>query len=155
MAEIKILPHNIANRIAAGEMVERPASVVKELIENSIDAGSSLIELSIEKGGKDLICVSDNGMGIAFGDIKLIGQRHATSKITFFEDIDRVSTLGFRGEALASISSVSQFTLTSTRKGSHSGGELKIAGGKKKSLKEISTPPGTTVEARNLFFNTT
>ncbi len=154
MSRIQILPDNIALRIAAGEIVERPASVVKELLENSIDAGSSNIQVEIEKGGKSLIRVSDDGVGINPDDIKLIGERHATSKIVFFEDIDNVSTLGFRGEALASISSVSQFTLTSATKGSEAGTELKIQGGKRQSYKRIGSPGGTTVEVKNLFFNT-
>jgi len=154
MPKIQVLPDKVALRIAAGEIVERPASVVKELIENSIDAESSSIKVEIEKGGKTLIRISDDGIGISAEDIKCIGKRHATSKIIFFEDIDNISTLGFRGEALASISAVSQFTLTSKDKDNESGAELKIQGGKEKSFKRIGAPRGTTVEARNLFFNT-
>ena len=153
MGKIKVLPDKVAIRIAAGEIVERPASVVKELLENSLDAGSSSIKVEIEKGGKTLICVSDNGYGISPEDVKFIGERHATSKIIFFEDIQNISTLGFRGEALASISSVSQFRLTSAAQGENEGTELSIQGGGGKSLKNIGFPRGTTVEVKNLFFN--
>ena len=154
MNKVKILPDKVASRIAAGEIVERPASVVKELLENSIDAGSSSIKVEIEKGGKTLICVSDNGYGMNPEDVKLIGERHATSKIVFFEDIEKISTLGFRGEALASISAVSQFRLTSAAQGEENPGiELTIHGGERKSLKNIGFPQGTTIEVKNLFFN--
>jgi len=153
MNSIKILPDKVASRIAAGEIVERPASVVKELIENSIDARSSDIKVEIEGGGKTLIRLSDNGLGINPDDLKLIGQRHATSKIVFFEDIENISTLGFRGEALASISAVSQFKLTSASKGETLGSELNIHGGKKISFKKLGFPQGTTVEVKNLFYN--
>ncbi len=154
MPEIKQLTPNVVNKIAAGEVVERPASVVKELLENSVDAGATRIDISIEKGGTDLIRVADNGCGIAPEQLHLALASHATSKIRSDEDLFRVGTLGFRGEALASISSVSQFTLRSRTPESDSGAEVVVSGGHPEPIAPCGCPVGTITEVRNLFFNT-
>jgi DNA mismatch repair protein MutL len=152
MPDIKILPVNLRNKIAAGEVVERPASVVKELMENSIDAGASRIEIDISKAGKRLIRVSDNGIGMDKEDALLAFERHATSKIKNEEDLFNITTMGFRGEALASIASVSKVKIaTSLQK--RTGTCIEIIGGDMKDVKECSAI-GTTIEIRDIFFNT-
>lgn len=151
---IKILSENLANKIAAGEVVERPASVVKELVENSLDAGATEIVVEIEAGGKRLIKVSDNGCGMSREDALLALERHATSKISTDGDLLAISTLGFRGEALPSIASVSRCTLSSREKGRVEGTEIYGEGGTIRSVKDRGMAEGTIIEVRNLFFNT-
>ncbi len=142
------------NQIAAGEVVERPASVVKELVENSLDAGATRILVEVKDGGKSLIKIVDNGKGIAKEDCSMALMRHATSKISQEEDLWRIGTLGFRGEALASIASVSKLTLRSKVRGAEFGTELECVGGDMFSLHEVGMPDGTQIEVRDLFFNT-
>ncbi len=155
MRRIQQLSPRLANQIAAGEVVERPASVVKELLENSIDAGATRVEIEIENGGVRLIRVRDNGSGIPQDDVALALCRHATSKISALEDLEAVGSLGFRGEALASISSVSRLTLTSCVEGQNTGWKVFAEG---RDMETISAPAphpvGTTIEMRDLFFNT-
>jgi DNA mismatch repair protein MutL len=151
---IKILSENLSNKIAAGEVVERPASVVKEMVENSLDAGATEIVVEIEVGGKRLIKVSDNGCGMSREDALLALERHATSKIATDEDLLAISTLGFRGEALPSIASVSRCTLASREKGSVEGTEIYGEGGRIRDVKARGMAEGTIIEVRNLFFNT-
>lgn len=154
-ARIQVLSPKLANQIAAGEVVERPASVVKELVENSIDAGAERIAIDVEKAGMQLIRVRDDGAGICKEDLSIALSRHATSKITSLEDLERVMTLGFRGEALASISSVSRLTLNSSIADQQSGWSAQVEGRDMSvSLSPIAHPRGTTVEVRDLFFNT-
>jgi DNA mismatch repair protein MutL len=154
MSKIKILPEILSNKIAAGEVVERPASVVKELVENSLDAGSTRIHIEIEKGGRALIRVSDNGSGMSHDDALLALERYATSKIYKDQDLFSIRTLGFRGEALPSIASVSRFVLTTRESSSDAGTEIKVEGGKIKSVSEIGAPAGTMVSVKQLFYNT-
>ncbi|WP_352417888.1 DNA mismatch repair endonuclease MutL [Proteiniborus sp.] len=151
--EIRLLDHNTINKIAAGEVIERPASVIKELIENSIDAMSSFITIEIESGGKKYIRVTDNGTGINPDNIELAFLRHSTSKITNVEDLQSLSTLGFRGEALASIASVSQLELITRTKETISGLHLFINGGQIVKKNEVGCPIGTTIILKNLFYN--
>lgn len=150
---IRILPDHVANKIAAGEVVDRPASVAKELIENSLDAGAGSVTLEVVAGGRKAIIVSDDGSGMNREDALLSIERHATSKIRDADDIERVATLGFRGEALAAISSVSQFRIVTRRGEDEAGTEIVMSGGKMQDVKEIGCPPGTTTEVRQLFFN--
>jgi DNA mismatch repair protein MutL len=150
---IKILPDEIASQIAAGEVVERPASVVKELVENALDAGAAYISITIEGAGKKLIEVADDGVGISADDLPLALSRHATSKIHSAEDLFRISTLGFRGEALASIASVSRFTITSRIKEAEVGARVESEGGTHGDVQPIGTPSGTVVRVEDLFFN--
>jgi DNA mismatch repair protein MutL len=155
MTKIHLLDPRLANQIAAGEVVERPASVVKELLENSLDAGARRIELEIEDGGVKLIRVRDDGEGISHEDLPLALSRHATSKISVLEDLESVASLGFRGEALASISSVSRLSLSTAREDSDSGWSARSEGRDMEAvLAPIAHPRGTTVEVRDLFFNT-
>lgn len=154
MGKVNILPPEVANKIAAGEVVERPASVVKELLENSIDAGAENIEIYIENSGKKLINIKDNGVGIEPDDIEKIFYRHATSKINSLEDLFHIHSLGFRGEALYSISAVSDLTLRTKTQSAECGWQIHIRGGKKLSLKPTSVNTGTEVMVRELFFNT-
>ncbi len=161
MAELKVparvhrLTITLANQIAAGEVVERPASVVKELLENSLDAGASEIAIDVERGGARLIRVRDNGEGIHREDLVLALDRHATSKITTLDDLEHVASLGFRGEALPSIASVSRFSLASRCEGAEPGWRVLAEGGPPQAEPEpVPHPVGTTVEARDLFFNT-
>ena len=152
---INILPPQLANQIAAGEVVERPASVVKELVENSLDAGATQIEIEIEKGGSQLIKIRDNGCGIAKQDLVLALARHATSKISSLEDLEAILSLGFRGEALASISSVSRLLLTSRPEGQAEAWQAYAQGREMAvEIQPASHPVGTTIEVNNLFFNT-
>lgn len=154
MGIIKILPELIANKIAAGEVVERPASIVKELIENSLDAGARSIAVSVGYGGKGLIQVRDDGCGMDAGDARACLLRHATSKIRDAADIEAIATLGFRGEALPSIASVSRLTLTTRRAGDATATVITTAGGVVESESQSTAEPGTTVEVADLFFNT-
>jgi DNA mismatch repair protein MutL len=153
-ARIRILPEQLANKIAAGEVVERPASVLKELLENALDAAATEITVEVEGGGKRLIRVTDNGSGMSREDALLALERHATSKIVSDADLFALSTLGFRGEALPSIASVSRLTLASRQQGALAGTEIYLEGGTVRSVQECGMPPGTVVTVRNLFFNT-
>jgi DNA mismatch repair protein MutL len=154
MPTIRQLPPSLVNKIAAGEVIERPASVVKELLENSVDAGASDIEIIIESGGLDLIRISDNGCGIEPDQVHLAVASHATSKLQTADDLFDVHTLGFRGEALASIAEVSHLTLRTRTADHDSGIELKVQGGIAEPLVPAGCPVGTTIEVRHLFFNT-
>jgi len=154
MSKIKILPEVLSNKIAAGEVVERPASVVKELVENALDAESSRIIIEIEKGGRSLIRVSDNGAGMNRDDAMLAPERYATSKISTDKDLFAIGTLGFRGEALPSIASVSRFSLVTKDETAASGTEIIVAGGILKNVSDVGAPPGTMVSVGQLFFNT-
>src|SRR5580698_5402372 len=164
MGRIHVLPEHVANKIAAGEVVERPASVVKELLENALDAGATRIKINIEAGGKKLIQITDNGCGMVRDDAMLAFERHATSKIKDAEDLLSVATLGFRGEALPSIASVSRLHLEtraaasnepgSTEQAASAGTILEINGGKMARVEEAGLPEGTSITVRDLFFNT-
>ncbi len=154
MAKIHVLPEIIANKIAAGEVVERPASIVKELIENSLDAGATQIDVVMQHAGKSLIRVADNGAGMSREDASLAIQRHATSKVEVAEDLEQIQSFGFRGEALPSIAAVSRMRLRTREKGSPFGVELLIEGGVVQGVEECSCREGTIIEIRDLFFNT-
>ena len=155
MSRIHLLSPRLANQIAAGEVVERPANIIKELVENSLDAGAQHIDVDAEQGGIKLLRVRDDGHGIGKDDLPLSLSRHATSKITTLDDLEAVGTMGFRGEALASISSVSRLTLTSREKGSDEAWQVKAEGRDMQAeVSPAAHPTGTTVEARDLFFNT-
>ena len=154
MGKIHVLSENVANKIAAGEVVERPASVVKELLENSLDAAATRIRIQIEAGGKKLIQVTDNGCGMLRDDALLAFERHATSKIKNAEDLLHVATLGFRGEALPSIASVSRLRLETHTLDEASGTVIEINGGKILKVEEAGLPQGTSIAVRDLFFNT-
>jgi DNA mismatch repair protein MutL len=151
---IRQLPPGVVNKIAAGEVIERPASVVKELLENAIDAGATRIDVAVEQGGVELVRVVDNGCGIAADELPLAVASHATSKIRQADDLFRVATLGFRGEALASIAEVSRLALRSRTLDAEAGAELEVVGGERGAVIPCGAAPGTTIEARNLFFNT-
>jgi DNA mismatch repair protein MutL len=153
VGRITRLPDDLANQIAAGEVVERPASVVKELIENAIDAGATRLSLTVEYGGKTLIKVEDNGIGMEPDDARLCLERHATSKIRRADDLGAIVTLGFRGEALPSIASVSHFRLRTRFRGQPSGTEIRVNGGLVASVVEAGGPEGTLVEVEDLFYN--
>jgi DNA mismatch repair protein MutL len=154
MGRIHVLSEAVANKIAAGEVVERPASVVKELLENALDAGSTRIKIQVEAGGKKLIQITDNGCGMVRDDALLAFERHATSKIKDAEDLLSVATLGFRGEALPSIASVSRLRLETRAPDEESGTVIEINGGKIFRVEEAGLPPGTSITIRDLFFNT-
>jgi DNA mismatch repair protein MutL len=154
MGRIHVLSEHVANKIAAGEVVERPASVVKELIENSIDAGATRIRVNVEAGGKKLIEIVDNGSGMVADDALLAFERHATSKLKNPEDLLSIATLGFRGEALPSIAAVSRLRLETCSAGEASGTVVEIAGGRILKVEEAGLPPGTSIAVRDLFFNT-
>jgi len=153
MSKIRVLADHVANQIAAGEVVERPASVAKELVENSIDAGATRITIEIEAGGRRLLKVSDDGEGMVRDDAVLAFERHATSKISVSEDLAAIGTLGFRGEALASIASVAKVELTTSTEGAASATRVTIDGGRMRDVKDAAHPRGTTIAVRDLFFN--
>jgi DNA mismatch repair protein MutL len=155
MNRIRLLPEQVANQIAAGEVVERPASVVKELVENSLDAGATHVTVEIQAGGRSLIRVTDDGIGMSRDDALLCLERHATSKIRRAEDLSSISTMGFRGEALPSIASVSRFTLTTRERENDSpeGTQVIINGGRIMTVKACGSAPGASIEVRQLFFN--
>ena len=153
MSAIRQLPEILINQIAAGEVVERPASVVKELVENALDAGATRVDIDLEEGGVRLIRIRDNGGGIAAEQLPLAVSRHATSKIASLDDLESVATLGFRGEALPSIASVSRFTLASRQPQDEHGAALQVEGGKVGNVAPRAHAPGTTVEVRELFYN--
>jgi len=153
MSKIRLLPDHVANQIAAGEVVERPASVAKELVENAIDAGAKRITIDIEAGGRRLLKVSDDGDGMVRDDAVLAFERHATSKIAKSEDLSSISTLGFRGEALASIASVARVDLTTKTDDAAAATRVVIEGGKMRDVKDAAHPRGTTLVVRDLFFN--
>src|SRR3990172_3130469 len=153
MSKIHHLPDHVANQIAAGEVVERPASVAKELVENAIDAGASRIAVEIEGGGRRLLKVSDDGEGMVRDDAILAFERHATSKISTADDLNRIMTLGFRGEALASIASVARVELLTSSDATQAGTRVIIDGGRMRDVKDAAHPRGSTVIVRDLFFN--
>ena len=153
MAKIHRLPPDLANQIAAGEVVERPASVIKELVENAIDAGARRLVIAVELGGKKSIRVEDDGEGMDPDDARLAIERHATSKIRRAEDLGQIATLGFRGEALPSIASVSHFVLRTRARGAQSGTEIRVNAGAVASVAEAGMPEGTSIEVSDLFYN--
>ena len=153
MSKVRVLADHVANQIAAGEVVERPASVAKELVENSIDAGATRITIEIEAGGRRLLKVSDDGEGMVRDDAILAFERHATSKIRVADDLIAIGTLGFRGEALASIASVAKVELTTSTEGASAGTRVVIEGGRMRDVKDAAHPRGTTIAVRDLFFN--
>ncbi len=154
MGRIHVLSEQVANKIAAGEVVERPSSVVKELLENSLDAGATRLRIQIEAGGKKLIQITDNGSGMVRDDAMLAFERHATSKIKDAEDLLNISTLGFRGEGLPSIAAVARLSLETRASGEDSGTRIEIAGGKILKIEEAGLPQGTSIAVKDLFFNT-
>lgn len=153
MGRIRRLPDDLANQIAAGEVVERPASIVKELVENALDADATRIAVTVEYGGKKLIRVEDDGIGMEPEDARLCLERHATSKIQRADDLATIATLGFRGEALPSIASVSHFRLRTRARGSESGTEIRVNGGAIESIVETGAPEGTLIEVADVFYN--
>src|SRR5690349_3226187 len=155
MNRIRLLPEQVANQIAAGEVIERPASIVKELVENSLDAQATRITVEIQAGGRSLVRVTDDGTGMSRDDALLCLERHATSKIQRAEDLSAIATMGFRGEALPSIASVSRFVLTTRERddGSPEATQIIIQGGKIVEVKAAGSAPGTSMEVRQLFFN--
>src|SRR5437588_5000189 len=153
MSRIRLLPEILASQVAAGEVVERPASVVKELVENSIDAGARKIEVIIRRGGISLIRVVDDGCGMDRDDALLSLERHATSKIRTASDLAAIATLGFRGEALPSIASVSRFRVTTREREAIAGTEIIVNGGKIETVRDGGDAPGTQIEVRSLFYN--
>src|SRR5450432_11876 len=153
MGIVHLLPDDLANQIAAGEVVERPSSVAKELIENAIDAHATRIRIDVESGGVGLIRVSDDGDGMSADDARLATERHATSKIATLDDLSRIRSYGFRGEALPSIASVSRFTLRTRPREEDAGVQVVIEGGAAPIVQPCGVAPGTTIEVRDLFFN--
>src|SRR4051812_27094663 len=154
MSRIQPLPTLVVNQIAAGEVIERPASVVKELLENSVDAGARRIEVTLGQGGTDLVRVADDGCGIAPEELPLAVASHATSKIADADDLFHVGTFGFRGEALASIAEVSHLSIRSRQPSTDAGHEVTVVGGVRRDVAPCGCPSGTTIEIRNLFYNT-
>src|SRR5258708_4386245 len=153
MGKIAQLPVDLANQIAAGEVVERPASVVKELVENALDAGAGRLTIHVELGGKKQVRVQDDGEGMAPEDARLAIERHATSKIRHADDLAAIKTLGFRGEALPSIASVSHFVLRTRAREQQSGTEIRVNGGTIASAVEVGAPEGTLIEVNDVFYN--
>ncbi len=154
MSKIRVLPDHICNLIAAGEVVERPASVAKELVENAIDAGATRIAIDVESGGRRLLKINDDGEGMTRDDAVLAFERHATSKISKADDLNGIATLGFRGEALASIAAVARVELITHRQDKSAGTRVVIEGGRMRDVKDAAHPQGTTIGVRDLFFNT-
>ncbi|MBO5762596.1 MAG: ATP-binding protein, partial [Lentisphaeria bacterium] len=154
MSKIRVLSEHLSNRIAAGEVIERPASVVKELVENAIDAGATRITVHVERAGNRLICVTDNGSGMDADDALLCLEPHGTSKIREEEDIHRIETLGFRGEAIPSIAAISRFTIRSRTAESPEGIQVTVQGGSIQDAIPAGCPVGTRMEVRDLFYNT-
>ncbi|MGA7833316.1 MAG: DNA mismatch repair endonuclease MutL, partial [Terracidiphilus sp.] len=154
MGRIRVLSDQVANQIAAGEVVDRPASVVKELLENALDAGASRIRIEVEAGGRKLIRIADDGCGMNRDDALLAFERHATSKLRSVDDLLSIATLGFRGEALPSIASVARVTLETRAEGEEAGTRIEIAGGKILHVDDAALPRGTTLAVSDLFFNT-
>ncbi len=154
MSKIHVLPDIVVSQIAAGEVVERPASVVKELLENALDASATTITVQIEQGGRRRIRVSDDGIGIPADEVELAFTRHATSKLNSIDDLQQLYTLGFRGEALASIAAISHITITTRHRDEETGTRLRIEGGKVLQRQEVGAPAGTVLDVENLFFNT-
>ena len=152
MSKIRILPEQVANKIAAGEVIERPASVVKELLENALDAGAKSIRIEVESGGKRLIRVTDDGCGMNHDDALLAFERHATSKLRTADDLLSITTLGFRGEALPTVAAVSHLTLETRTETDAEGTRVEFAGGKLTSVKPAGMPPGTSVSVADLFY---
>ena len=152
-SKIRVLSEDVANKIAAGEVVERPASVVKELLENALDAGATRIDVAVTAGGRRLVSVSDNGSGMGRDDALLAPERQATSKLRTADDLAHIGTMGFRGEALPSIASVSRFLLRTRRAQDEVGTEIEILGGRTVAVRDCGCPPGTTIEVRDLFHN--
>src|SRR5438046_3052351 len=153
MGRIRVLPDQIANKIAAGEVVERPASVLKELLENSLDAGATRFRIEVESGGRRLIRITDDGCGMSRDDAMLAFERHATSKLRDVNDLLSIATLGFRGEAIPSIASVSRLLLETRQAEDRTGADVEIAGGKMLRCDEAALAPGTIITVRDLFFN--
>src|SRR5450432_1056013 len=153
MSRIRILPEAVANKIAAGEVVERPASVVKELLENALDAGATAIRIETEMGGKRMIRVIDDGHGMAHDDALLAFERHATSKLRSADDLLSIATLGFRGEALPTIAAVSRLLLETCDGSEPEGTRIEFAGGKLINVKAAGLPPGTTISVADLFYS--
>ena len=151
---IRALPRELSDKIAAGEVVERPVSIVKELIENALDAGASSVTCEIRKGGKDYIRVTDNGCGIPSGEVELAFMRYATSKIATEDDLNAIGTLGFRGEALASIAAVSRTELITKPSDQTTGTRIRIEGGVCEEITEAACEDGTTIVVTDLFYNT-
>jgi DNA mismatch repair protein MutL len=154
MGRIRVLSDQVANQIAAGEVVDRPASVVKELLENALDAEATRIRVEVEAGGRKLIRVTDNGIGMMRDDAMLAFERHATSKIHSSDDLLTIATLGFRGEALPSIASISRLEMITRAQGEETGTCIEIAGGKMLRVEDAGAPPGTSFTIRDLFYNT-
>src|SRR5437763_15616624 len=153
MSKIRVLPDHISNLIAAGEVVERPASVANELVENAIDAGATRIVIDVESGGRRLLKITDDGEGMTRDDAVLSFERHATSKIKTAEDLGAIATLGFRGEALASIASVARVELVTKTEDAEAATRVLIEGGRMRDVKDAAHPKGTTITLRDLFFN--
>jgi DNA mismatch repair protein MutL len=153
MGEIRRLPKNVSDKIAAGEVVERPLSVAKELIENAIDAGASAVSINITGGGIKQLCVTDNGKGIAAEDAELAFEKHATSKISTENDLHFINTQGFRGEALSSIAAVSVVDMKTKRREAELGTQIRVSGGRMDGISPAGLPDGTSVTVSNLFYN--
>lgn len=153
LQKIQLLDQKTINKIAAGEVVESPKSVVKELTENAMDAGASTVTVEIKEGGISYIRVTDNGCGIPKAQVKEAFLRHATSKLSQIEDLEHLYTMGFRGEALASIAAVSQVEMTTRTKDEETGTRIEISAGEAKSIQDVACTEGTTVIVRNLFYN--
>src|SRR5690606_5125892 len=150
---VRRLPDALVDQIAAGEVVERPASVVKELVENALDAGARRIRVEVREGGAALVAVADDGIGMSAGDARLALERHATSKIGSAEDLARIASFGFRGEALPAIASVSRLRLRTRARGAAAGVELEVEGGRRIAERAAGAPEGTRVEVADLFYN--
>ena len=152
MNKVQVLPSDVIAKIAAGEVIERPASVVKECVENSLDAGATAIEVHLKESGKQLIHIKDNGHGIGYDDLQNLFQRHATSKITAIDDLDKLNSLGFRGEALFSIGSIADVSLTSQSKDDPMGWELHVRGGERMDMRPAATSgAGTEIKISEIF----